>query len=512
MGLLLHQYSCLMYNPLNPQSAAFSSNRRTWPPKAVLRTHFGQRVLWHAVQDGGRHVSANELEAYRLIGDPAVDHIFALRRDEGRPVMAGDDLLAMAMTARNDATRPASERALYDLYRSYARIPSWVHRPALARGQDVYLAYLPAISLSLYYRSLVPGFSIPRIAAVLQSTGYLAPPASRQEVRNRLLDTGSLLLQSLGSLEDILPGGDGWKTCLQVRFLHAKVRHGLLRRQGNRAWDIDKLGIPINEEDMNATLLAFSVNPILGVEMLLGFPMPMRDRLDYLALWRYLGWLLGVPVATDDVCQETDETADHVGETNNRNGFSHYNNTTRPRIRRDPSLPRPLDPCGPGWISNRANPIEHAYAVFQSIVLHLLHPNKLSVKISHHLLRQGRTKDASPQTRAGEQSWFYYRALQCRRFVGDPLADALELPLHKTRFQRWRQWTVSTAILLMWTMYTWAGLPWSPLRFILIRCHRYYLVKFAQTWQTAHTKRMQEKLATGEQRACPFAMVNPPVY
>lgn len=491
------------YNPLNPKSAAFSNDPRQWPDKAVVKTHFGQRVLWHAVQDGGRHVPAAQLEEYRHIGDPIVDEIFALRAQEGQPIKAGDDLLAMMIKAAEEAARdnhndqiqqqqqqqhqrPASVQALYELYQTYAQTPSWVDPLALQRGQDVYLAYLPAISMSLYYRSLVPGFAIPRIAAVLQSTGYLAPPAPRHDVHNRLMDTGALLMRSFCALEDILPGGEGWKTCLQVRFLHAKVRWGLLQRRGGRKWDVDKLGIPINEEDMNATLLAFSANALLGTEMLLGFPVPERDRLDYLAIWRYLGWLLGVPVLDDHDVK--------------RNTWS----------RIDGKRLRPLDPCGPGWIPDRPQPTEHAYAVFQSIILHLLHPDELSVKISNHLLRLGRDKDATPETQENQESWYYYRTLQCRRFVGNYLADALQLPLHKTAYQRWRQWTVSTLSLFCWTVYTWAGLPWSPFRFILIRYHRYYMRKFAAMWQTTHAKRMEEKLA-GEQ-ACPFAMVAPPMY
>jgi len=73
-------------------------------------------------------------------------------------------------------------------------------------------------------------------------------------------------------------------------------------------------GIPINEEDMVATLLAFSVNALLGCELFLRMKLSDQERLDYLALWRYLGWLLGVDVN------------EAHGERN-------------------------LDPCGSGWIS-----------------------------------------------------------------------------------------------------------------------------------------------------------------
>jgi hypothetical protein len=466
----------LFSSPLNLPSTRFPRDSSKWPSKARVRTHFGQEVLWHEVQQGGRHLKEDDLEVYRQIGDPPVDRIFKLLEEEGRPVGAGDDLLAMAETARPDSSS-AAEQALYEIHQTYQRFPAWADKKILQRGQEVYLAYLPAMSVSLYYRSLVPGFSIPRIAAVLASTGYLTPPASREAVWNRLMDTGSLLMHCFCKIDDILPGGDGWKMCLQVRFLHAKVRRALLRRQGTRAWDSESLGVPINEEDMNATLMAFAVNPLLGAEMLLGFPIPLKDRLDYLAVWRYLGWVLGVPV--DDL-SEVERT------------------------------PRPLDPCGPGWIAGDPNPLIHSYAVFQSILFHLLHPNKLSIKIANHLLWQGRNKDASPQKKQEEEQWYLYRAMQCRRFVGDELADALHLPLRRTKLGRVRQWMVSVVYLTIITGYSLAGLPWSPIRSWLIRNHRFYMQRFAGTWSTAHAKRMQDGLS--DSNACLFAMVAPPQH
>ena len=513
------------HNPLNFQSAAIPEDPSSWPEGATVRSLFGQDVLWHSVvttdnnadnnndnrndngnnddeeeeekrdktKNKGRHIPAEQLEAYRQIGDPVVDRIFELRRAEGRPIQAGEDLLerdkdkASGTNTSNHNNRhgdehSTSERAIEDWIQTHSQIPSWVDLDLLRKGQEVYLAYLPAIGMSLYYRSLVPGFSVPRIAAVLEATGYLAPPSSRQQVWNRLLDTGLMLMTCFASndVNDILPGGDGWKACLRVRVLHAKVRHGLLRRQGTRAWDTPTLGIPINEEDMCATLLAFAVNPLLGAEMLMGFPVPEDDRNAYLAIWRYLGWLLGVPV-NEDYCRS---------------------NT--------PNRPRPLDPCGPGWIAQNPDPLQHSYSVFMSIIFHLMEPDDSSIRIAHHLLRQGRTRDPTAKQKANEESWFYYRALQCRRFVGDPLANALALPLRPTWWRRWCTNFASRLSMLILTVYSWAGLPWSPVRGLVVRWHRHHLVKMSQLFQNEHAKRMQESLSSPQ--TCPFAMVSPPIH
>ena len=54
--------------------------------------------------------------------------------------------------------------------------------------------------------------------------------------------------------------------------------------------------------------------------------------------------------------------------------------------------------------------------MLESIVMHLLEPDKHSVAVAHHLLKA-----------PGASAWSY-RAVLCRRFLGDPLADALQLP------------------------------------------------------------------------------------
>ena len=52
-------------------------------------------------------------------------------------------------------------------------------------------------------------------------------------------------------------GQQAWRIMLQVRIFHAKVRYALCNR---RDWKVDEWGVPINTEDMAATLLAFATN------------------------------------------------------------------------------------------------------------------------------------------------------------------------------------------------------------------------------------------------------------
>lgn len=516
----------MFVSSLNLPSLRFPRDPRTWPAGSEIRRHLGQEVLW-CVYDSknknrnGRHLEASTLEPYRLVGDEPVDELFRLLETEERPVRAGDDLLQIAADAysrqqkqqgvpntQSDASSSSStlspaDTALAAFYQQYSRVPTWVDWETVRAGQQVFLAYLPAIGYSLYYRSLVPGFSIPKIAAVLLQTAYLAPPSTEERVHQRLMDTGAFLAvcccTATATHDDnetetaaLRPTGDAWEAALHVRFLHAKVRRALLKRTtGKKAWKTAEWGVPINQEDLAATLLAFCTNSLLGVEFIVGRAVSEKERRDYTHFWRYVGWLLGV------------ETQDEVDHDSNRQQYL-----------------RPLDPCGPGWIGKQPNSIAHSNAMFQSIIYHILHPDESSVRISHFLLRMGRRTDlerkivpAESKVRKTELNpIFYFRALQCRRFVGDPLADALELPHHPVWYHRVWHRIKSNLVMLVLRLYSIAAMPWSPFRQRIIRYHGNNMDRFVQYWRDSHTNTMTVELEKQGVmgRACPFAMVAPP--
>ena len=261
----------------------------SWPEGAVVRNKLGQKVLWLDRNNGGRHLLDEALEPYRLLGDEPVDQIIEMLDKDGNRLGPGDDLLLMSEKAlkTEEASRSLVEKEMASFLGTHLKIPDWVDVDQLKRGQEVHLAYLPAISLSLYYRSLIPGFSIPKIAAVIQSTAYLAPPSRPDQALQRLLDTGEFLVACTGlGIDALLPGGTGWRTCLHVRILHAKVRYAILKKKGTKKWNIQEFGVPINQEDMAATLLAFSANVLAGIDLIAGGAISEQEQLDYLAMWR----------------------------------------------------------------------------------------------------------------------------------------------------------------------------------------------------------------------------------
>ena len=230
--------------------------KELWPDGAFVRNKFGQRVLWLDRKDGGHHLSTEALEPYRLLGDGPVDRILELLDEDGKRLGPGEDLLLMAEKALKTETslRSPVQSRMASFLESRLQKPEWVDIQQLKRGQEVHQAYLPSVSLSLYYRSLIAGFSIPKIAAVVESTGYLTPPSRPHHTLQRLLDTGEFTVActALG-VDALLPGGIGWRTALHVRILHAKVRHAILNKQGKKKWNTKRLGIPINQVFSSST-------------------------------------------------------------------------------------------------------------------------------------------------------------------------------------------------------------------------------------------------------------------
>ncbi|KAI2499753.1 DUF2236-containing protein [Fragilaria crotonensis] len=439
--------SLLTFDSLNLHSLTVDPSNVTRTSQIINR--YGQDVAFCSIKEGGRFLPSEELEPYRMVGDPPLDELMEFMDIEGWPLKPGDDLL------ERDKYPSHIQERIDELLNSHTTLPSWVDVEQLQRGQQVFLRYMPAATISLYYRSL-----------------------------NKLL-SDSLTLEL--SWEPARPA-------LTTSFLVGKVGKSVftyefcMPRSGDHCCGVQErelgklqVGIPINQEDM-ATLLAFSINTLKGIEFLGGVDLPRREQEDYLALWRYIGWLMGVPTI------------------------------------HDPELPnglRPLDPCGPGWIESNPDSVDHATALLQSMVLHLLIPDQSSVIVSHHLLKIGRpirkkdgdlaSKEEIAKQAASMYFWFHFRSLLCRSFIGDPLANALELPHHPRFLTRIFIYCGVRAYLWAFRCVTWAAF-WEGGRTRMERYFSYILGKFHVVWTERHQSRMSLALQT-KAPCCPFAMI-----
>ena len=251
------------------------------------------------------------------------------------------------------------------MVKQLSKKPDWIDQQTLDLGVDVFLQYSFPSLLSLLYFSLLGGFSAPLITRVLDETGYLTK-SSKDAIWRRLNETLDMVVRCMGS-GAMEPDGDGFRAALRVRMVHCRVRHRLLQKGWAKG---DSDGLPLNVEDMLATLLSFSSNVLHTIKSSCGAPLlSRRQETAYLHLWRYIGYCLGLPEAQ---------------------------------------------------LVHLASP-EAARGATESLALHLLHPNARSCEIANNIL--GAISDRPPM----RWSLGMHSAV-ARTLLGAPLSDALKIP------------------------------------------------------------------------------------
>ncbi len=300
---------------------------------------------------GSDNLNSEQLESWRQVSDEPSD-VALLDLEKERPVRPDEDVIErIRKTAETEpgarelwqqiSARPppdcgALSKEWYDARRgSPASIEEELSAEAivLKRGQEVFWKYYAAMLVSqapssselhaltgflwqtvLLHHSLAGGFASPRIVRVLEQTGYLLPKSTMESGKNlsqasadrswvRLLETTQWVLDVMEhGVETLMPpseaqpeGGQGWRSTVRVRMLHAKVRRRIMKNAAalEGRYDVAADGIPINQEDLAATLGSFSVSPLLSL-LRLGLQPTLQEREDFVALWRHIGYYMGV--------------------------------------------------------------------------------------------------------------------------------------------------------------------------------------------------------------------------
>ena len=107
------------------------------------------------------------------------------------------------------------------------------------------------------------------------------------------METGQFLMDTL-TVGGLGEHGKGRRTIQRVRLMHAAVRHLVAARNEQQPglWDPD-WGLPINQEDLAGTLIAFS-GVVVDQLVRLGVQLSDADIDAYLHVWNVIGHLLGV--------------------------------------------------------------------------------------------------------------------------------------------------------------------------------------------------------------------------
>lgn len=186
-------------------------------------------------------------------------------------------------------------------------VPRWVDWTQISRGQDVFYRYAVANMVGF----ALQGFIGENAAAfgpaeVLTRTGGLSP----KNLIQRVMETFQWVLQVTRSVQDIQPGGQGHASTLRVRLLHASVRRKILQLASTQPnyFDTETYGVPINSFDSVLTITFFCCNPIWVQLPQFGIKLSDQEKEDFIALYRYLSYLLGTPDRYFQSAQEAQTT------------------------------------------------------------------------------------------------------------------------------------------------------------------------------------------------------------
>ncbi|MCY3828816.1 MAG: oxygenase MpaB family protein [Rhodospirillaceae bacterium] len=224
--------------------------------------------------------------AHTTVGDPLADAMVAdlaaldpeessrlIRLGMHGPEGDGDE------NALRDA--PASVREFFD---SIAEPPDWVDLPSFLPGCRMFHRNTRLVLAAMVGGVLVEGFST-NIAKSFFLTGKLRDQGIRRLKQN-----------NRHMLEIFMPWGmdthnDGWTHSVRVRLVHARIRQLIAKSD---EWDVGELGTPISAAHVGFAIAAFSAR-CLGHLKKLGAKFDEEERRSFMAVWRYSGYLMGVP-------------------------------------------------------------------------------------------------------------------------------------------------------------------------------------------------------------------------
>jgi hypothetical protein len=165
------------------------------------------------------------------------------------------------------------------------QVPAWVQPDLLEIGAQ--FSQRTGISAANILRnySLMGGYESAAINKPLVFTGALKKGAAK-----RMMETYDFWVNVTGTAA-MAVGAVGFRSAVRVRFIHAQVRHHVQKMDG---WDNNKWGVPLNQGDMVATHLGFTLVYLEGLRKI-GFQPSEEEISGHFHLWKYIGYIMGIP-------------------------------------------------------------------------------------------------------------------------------------------------------------------------------------------------------------------------
>ena len=229
-------------------------------------------------------VLADRYIAHTAVGDPEADAVVAYLNS--LPRAESVELIRQAMERPDGSDLLCRHPLVHDFIESLNAEPDWLDLEAFHPAYRMFHRNSQLVLAGMLGGVLVEGFST-NISKSFFITGRLRDSGIRRLRQN-----------NRHMVEIFMPGGlerrgEGWKLSVRVRLIHAGVRNLLLNCDD---WDTDAWGTPVSAAHLAFAISAFSAR-LLRHMAALGAKYSDEERDSFMQVWRYSGYLMGIPDA-----------------------------------------------------------------------------------------------------------------------------------------------------------------------------------------------------------------------
>ena len=257
--------------------------------------------------------SADELERLNERGDPELDALVIALAEQSNGVKTVAALFKQVQQCErlsSEIIESLREQGLFsdaltEFFEQRSRVPKlpWIVPQQIAAGGEFFRKRGLMTFVGLAFASLPSCYCWSIEAEVLTTTGRLA---QSKRIARRIPETAQLVLD-VGRSDGFADNGVAIQAAHKIRLMHSTIRYMLLTdpaaasvnpdRDKLKRWDRDKLGVPISQEFLAATLLSFHYVVLQSMQKL-SMRLDAADVTGYLHLWNLTGWFIGIEEST----------------------------------------------------------------------------------------------------------------------------------------------------------------------------------------------------------------------
>ena len=225
---------------------------------------------------------ADNYIAHTIIADPEADALMDELAPLGQAKLGR--FIQIGMDGRDKRALREAPAVLREFFRSCETAPDWVDHAKFTPGVRMFHRNSQLVLGAMVGGTLVEGFST-NISKSFFITGRLRDQGVRRLRQN-----------NRHMVEIFFPGGlerdsDGWKLSVRIRLIHAMVRRLL---DGSDDWDHEAWGTPVSAAHVGYAITAFSARLLKHLKSL-GATFDDEERASFMQVWRYSGYLMGIP-------------------------------------------------------------------------------------------------------------------------------------------------------------------------------------------------------------------------